>query len=73
MPAIVQHTSSVQKSYGRQVTTPGMPTRPENGLRPAKLPTNPCRPSCPPKYFSRVTEPMVCRMISAAAMVTMAR
>ena len=47
--------------------------RPENGLRPAKLPTNPCRPSCPPKYFSSVTEPMVCRMISAAAIVTIAR
>ena len=55
------------------MTTPGMPTRPVNGLSAAKLSLKPCRPSCPPKYLSSVTDPMVCRMISAAAIVTMAR
>ena len=47
--------------------------RPVKGLRSAKLRLNPCRPSWPPKYSSSVTEPITCRMISAAAIVTIAR
>ena len=48
-------------------------TRSENGFSSANLCSKWIRPSWPPKYFSRVTEPNVCRMISAAAIVTMAR
>ena len=47
--------------------------RPLNGLSEAKLRLKPWRPSWPPKNFSSVTEPIVCRMISAAAIVTIAR
>ena len=41
--------------------------RPLNGFSEAKLLLKPCRPSWPPKSFNSVTEPIVCRMISAAA------
>jgi hypothetical protein len=52
-----------------------MPMRPppSKGFRPAKLRLKPWSPSCPPKYSSSVTDPMTWRMISAAAIVTIAR
>ena len=50
-----------------------MPISPEYGLSARNGPMKPVRPSWPPKVSEKLAEPMVCRMISAAAMVTIAR
>ncbi len=69
---MIQPLERTQKSYGRHATKPRS-MRELNGFIRANVCSKWMSPSCPPNHWSSVTEPSVCRMISAAAIVTMAR